>query len=174
MKNNILSTLDTNKSLLLLVDYQNGLFDGIEPHNSTAIKNNAIVLAKGAKSLGIPAFLSTFRAEENGPFLPEIVTILPDAAIINRKIHSFDVLDNPELLNALQNSGKKHLVLSGLWTSMCMCHTSLHGLRMGFDVLGVMDTTGAETLEPHNAALLHMLQDGAMCTCHLKCSENMC
>ncbi|NLB52718.1 MAG: isochorismatase family protein [Syntrophomonadaceae bacterium] len=168
MENNILRTLDTNNSILLLVDYQHGLFDGIESHNCTDIKNNAIALAKGAQSLGILAVLTTFQAEVNGPFLPEIATILPDAEIINRKTHSFDVLDNPELLNALQNSGKKHLVLSGLWTNMCMCHTSLHGLRMGFDVLGVMDATGAEALEPHNAALLRMLQDGAMCTCPLE------
>jgi len=168
MKNNILRTLDTNNSILLLADYQNGLLDGIESHSCTDIKNNAIVLAESAQSLGISAVLTTFRAEENGPFLPEIVAILPDASIIDRKLHLFDVLENLELQNALQQSGKKHLVLSGLWTNMCMCHTSLHGLRMGFDVLGVMDTTGSETLEAHNAALIRMLQDGAVCTCHLE------
>lgn len=158
---------DANNSILLLVDYQDRLFDGIESQNCTDIKNNVIALAKGAQELGIPAVLTTIRAKINGPFLPEIIEIFPYASLIDRKEPSFDVLEDHELLAAVQQTGKKQMVLSGLWTSMCMCHTSLHGLRVGFDVLGVMDAAGAEDLETHTAALQRMIQDGAVCTCHL-------
>ncbi len=167
MKNIFSQTLDANNSILLLVDYQDRLFESIESHNCTDIKNNVIALAKGAQVLGISAVLTTFRAQINGPFLLEIVEIFPHASLIDRKLPSFDVLEDHELLEAIKQTGKKQLILSGLWTSMCMCHTSLHGLRLGFDILGVMDTTGSEALEPHTAALLRMLQGGAVCTCHL-------
>ena len=167
MKNVFSRNLDADNSILLLVDYQDRLFDGIDSHSCTDIKNNAIALANGAQALGIPAVFTTFQAKVNGPFLPEIVEIFPHASIIDRKLSSFDILEDHELLEAVKQSGKKQLLLSGLWTSMCMCHTSLHGLRDGFDVLGVNDTTGSASLGPHNAALQHMIQDGATCTCHL-------
>ena len=167
MKNVFSRSLDADNSLLLLVDYQARLFDGIEPHSCTDIKNNVIALAIGAQALGIPAVLTTFQAKVNGPFLPEIVEIFPQASLIDRQLSSFDIFEDHALLGAVKHSGKKQLLLSGLWTSMCMCHTSLHGLREGFDVLGVTDTSGSVALEQHNAALQHMLKDGAICTCHL-------
>ena len=167
MKNVFSRNLDADNSILLLVDYQDRLFDGIESHSCTDIKNNAIALANGTQALGIPAVLTTFQAKVNGPFLPEIVEIFPHALLIDRKLASFDILEDHALLAVVKRSGKKQLLLSGLWTSMCMCHTSLHGLREGFDVLGVTDTSGSVGLEQHNAALQHMIQDGATCTCHL-------
>ncbi|HWP98004.1 MAG TPA: isochorismatase family protein [Syntrophomonadaceae bacterium] len=167
MEANFLKTLDANNSILLLVDYQDKLFDNIESNSCTDIKNNVIALAQGAEALGISAVLTTIRAKTNGPFLPEIVEIFPHALLIDRKLPSFDILEDRELMEALKQTGKKRLVLSGLWTSMCMCHTSLHGLRVGFDILGVMDTTGSERLEAHTAALQRMIEDGAICTCHL-------
>ena len=167
MKEVFSKNLDADNSILLLVDYQDKLFDGIDSQSCTDIINNVIALAEGAQALGIPVVLTTIRTKVNGPFLPEIIEILPHALLIDRKLPSFDIFQDHQLREALEQSGKKQLVLSGLWTSMCMCHTSLHALQMGFDVLGVTDTSGSESLEPHNAALLRMIQDGAVCTCHL-------
>ncbi len=167
MEYNFSRTLDANNSVLLLVDYQDSLLDGIDSQSCMDIKNNVISLTKVVHSLGIPAVLTTIRAKSNGPFFPEIIEIFPHASLIDRQLPTFDVLEDPELLDAIKQTGKKQLVLSGLWTSMCMCHTSLHGLRMGFDVLGIMDTAGSESLDSHNTALQHMIDDGAVCTCHL-------
>jgi len=167
MEYNFSRTLDANNSVLLLVDYQDSLLYGIESHSCTDIKNNVIALAKGAQTLGIPAVLTTIRSKANGPFFSEIIEIFPNAPLIDRQLPSFDVLEDHELLETIQQTGKKQLVLSGLWTSMCMVHTTLHGLRMGFDVLGVADTSGSEALESHNAALQRLIEDGAVCTCHL-------
>jgi len=171
MINHFFRIRDADNSILLLVDYQDRLFDGIESRHCMDIKNNVIVLAKGAQELGISAVLTTIRAKAYGPFLPEIIEIFPHASIIDRKVPSFDVFEDYELLAAVKQTGKKQIVLSGLWTSMCMCHTSLHGLRVGFDILGVMDAAGAETLETHTAGLQRMIQDGAVCTCHLDASR---
>ena len=167
MEYNFSRTLDVNNSVLLLVDYQESLLEDIELHSRADIENNVLALAKGVEALGIPAILTTIRAKANGPFFREIIEIFPNAPLIDRQLSSFDVLEDRELLDALQQSGKKQLVLSGLWTSMCMCHTTLHGLSMGFDVLGFADTSGSQILESHNAALQKLIKDGAVCTCHL-------
>ncbi len=165
MENRFLKTLDSSNSVLLLVDYQARMFYGIESHGRTEIKNNAIALAKGAQILGIPTVLTTIGAKGNGVFLPEIVELFPGSTIIDRKIPSFDAFEDEDVLEAVNKTGKKQLVLSGLWTSMCMSLTSLHGLRAGFDLFGVMDTAGSESLDAHNIALQRMIQAGVVpCT----------
>ena len=113
-------------------------------------------------------------AKGNGPFLPEIVEMFPGTTIIDRKVPSFDALEDQAVLDAVNQTGKKQIVLSGLWTSMCMSLTSLHGLRAGFDLFGVMDTAGSESLDAHNIALQRMIQAGVVpCTWMQTVSEWM-
>jgi nicotinamidase-related amidase len=150
---------------LVLVDYQARMFYGIESHSRTDIKNNVMALAKGAQILGIPTVLTTIGAASNGPFLPEIVEMFPGANVMDRTLPSFDAFEEQEVLDAVKQTGKQQVVLSGLWTSMCMCHTALNGLRTGFDLFGVMDASGSETLDAYNMAVERMIQAGVVpCT----------
>lgn len=174
MENKFCKLLEANNSVLLLVDYQARMVYGIESHDRTSLKNNVMALAKGAEVLGIPAILTTINAKNNGAFLPEIVEMFPDSPVIDRKMPGFDAFDDKELLDTVKKTGRKQLVLSGLWTSMCMSLTSLHGLRAGFDVFGVMDAAGSETLYAHNMAVERMIQAGVVpCTWMQTVSEWM-
>ena|SRR5665811_358137 len=174
MENKFCKLLEANNSVLLLVDYQARMVYGIESHDRTTLKNNVMDLAKGAQVLGIPTILTTINAKNNGVFLPEIVEMFPDSPVIDRKMPSFDAFDDKELLDAVKKTGRKQLVLSGLWTSMCMSLTSLHGLRAGFDVFGVMDAAGSETLYAHNMDVERMIQAGVVpCTWMQTVSEWM-
>jgi nicotinamidase-related amidase len=174
MENKFSKSLDAGNSVLLLVDYQARMFYGIESHGRTEIKNNVMALAKGAQILGVPTVLTTIGAERNGPFLAEIVEMFPGSTIIDRKMPSFDAFEDQDVLELVNRTGKKQIVLSGLWTSMCMSLTSLHGLRAGFDVFGVMDTAGSESLDAHNMALQRMIQAGVVpCTWMQTVSEWM-
>ena len=174
MENKFCKLLEANNSVLLLVDYQARMVYGIESHDRTTLKNNVMALAKGAQVLGIPTILTTINAKNNGVFLPEIVEMFPDFPVIDRKMPGFDAFDDKELLDAVKKTGRKQLVISGLWTSMCMSLTSLHGLRAGFDVFGVMDAAGSETLYAHNMAVERMIQAGVVpCTWMQTVSEWM-
>lgn len=139
MDNKFFKSLEANSSVLLLVDYQARMFWGATSHDPTYVKNNVMALAKGAEILGIPTVLTTIGAKNNGAFLPEIVEMFPDVPIIDRKVPSFDAFEDQEVFDAVKKTARKQLVISGLWTSMCMSFTSLRGLREGFDVFGVMD-----------------------------------
>lgn len=165
MDNKFTETLEPKNSVLLLVDYQARMFWGASSNDPTYVKNNVMALAKGAEILEVPTVLTTIGAKNNGEFLPEIVEMFPGSPVIDRKIPSFDAFEDKEVLNAVRKTGRKQLVLSGLWTSMCMALTALRGLREGFNVFGVMDTASSESVDAHQMAIKRMIQAGVVpCT----------
>jgi hypothetical protein len=57
---------------------------------------------------------------------------------------------------------------------MCFAFTAIRGLREGFDVFGVMDAAGLESLDAHNTAIQRMIQAGVVpCTWMQTVSEWM-
>jgi isochorismate hydrolase len=174
MENKFTKMLIAKESVLLLVDYQARMVYGTESHDRTYLKNNVMALAKGAEILHIPTVLTTHNAANNGPFLHEIVEMFPKLSVIDRKVPGFDALDDEDVLEAVKKTGRKQLVISGLWTSMAMTLTTLHALREGFDVFGVMDAAGSESLYSHDMAVLRMIQAGVVpCTWMQTVSEWM-
>jgi nicotinamidase-related amidase len=165
MENKFTESLEAKNSVLLLVDYQARMFWGAPANDSTYVKNNVMALAKGAEILEVPTVLTTIGAKNNGEFLPEIVAMFPGSPVIDRKIPSFDAFEDKEVFNAVKTTGRKQLVLSGLWTSMCMSFTALRGLREGFSVYGVMDAASSESVDAHKMAIHRMIQAGVVpCT----------
>ena len=162
MKNTFSNSLDTDKSILLLIDYQRGMFNGVESGDRTLLKNNIIALAKGAKIMEVPTVLSSIGENRNGVFFPEITELYPDNRVIARNLPCFDALQEPEVESAVKNIGRQQLVLTGLWTSMCFAHTALHALRSGYDVFGVIDTAGSESKQAHDIAVQRMIQAGVV------------
>jgi nicotinamidase-related amidase len=157
-----LELLTPQNSVLLLVDYQKAMFSGVGSGDRTTIKNCAVATAKAASILGVPTVLTAIYPEGNGEFIKEITDLFPQVKVIARKLPSFDALEEDTVLAAVQASGRKKLVLSGLWTSMCFAFTALHGLREGLDVYGLMDAAGDATLDAHQYGIKRMLQAGVI------------
>lgn len=165
MDNKFTETLDVKRSVLLLVDYQARMFWGASSNDPTYVKNNVMALAKGAEILGVPTVLTTIGAKNNGDFLPEIVEMFPGISVIDRKVPAFDAFEDKAVLNAVKKTGRTQLIISGLWTSMCMALTALRGLREGMNVFGVMDTASSESMDAHKMAIHRMIQAGVVpCT----------
>jgi nicotinamidase-related amidase len=165
MDNSFTEPLAAKTSVLLLVDYQARMFWGASAVDSTYVKNNVMALSKGAEILGVPTVLTTINAKMNGAFLPEIVEMFPGINVIDRKMPSFDAFEDKDVFTAVKKTGRKQLVLSGLWTSMCMAFTALRGLREGLSVYGVMDTASSESKDAHEMAIKRMIQAGVVpCT----------
>jgi nicotinamidase-related amidase len=165
MDNKLTEPLEAKSSVLLLVDYQARMFWGASAIDPTYVKNNVMALAKGAEILGVPTVLTTIGAKNNGAFLPEIVEMFTDIPVIDRKLPSFDAFEDKDVFNAVKKTGRKQLVLCGLWTSMCMSFTALRGLREGFNVFGVMDAASSESMDAHKMAIKRMIQAGVVpCT----------
>ena len=159
-----LELLNAKNSVLALVDYQSSMFRGVASGDKTIIKNAAIGAAKAASILGIPVVLSTINPKSNGEFIPEIAGLFPGQEAFARKVPSFDAFEDERNWNAVKSTGRKKLVISGLWTSMCFAYTALHGLREGLEVYGLIDAAGDSTPDAHKYGVERMLQAGVIPT----------
>ena len=162
MNNSKLDLLTPKNSVLLLVDYQSAMFNGVGSGDRTIIKNSAVAAAKAASILNVPTVLTSIYPEGNGEFIKEITDLFPKLKVIARKLPSFDALEEDAVLKAVKATGRNKLVVSGLWTSMCFAFTTLHGLREGMDVYGLMDAAGDATADAHKYGIKRMLQAGVI------------
>jgi nicotinamidase-related amidase len=159
-----LELLSAQNSVLALIDYQPSMFRGVGSGDKTVIKNAAIGAAKAASILGIPVVLSTINPKSNGEFIPEIAGLFPGQEVFARKVPSFDAFEDERNWNAVKSTGRKKLVISGLWTSMCFAYSALHGLRDGLEVYGLIDAAGDSTPDAHKYGVERMLQAGVIPT----------
>jgi nicotinamidase-related amidase len=157
-----LELLTDKNSVLVLVDYQSAMFKGVASGDKTIIKNAAVCAAKAAGILGIPVVLSAINPDKLGKFIPEITQLFPGQEAFARKIPSFDAFEDEKTWNAFKKTGRKKLVISGLWTSMCFCYTALHALKEGYEVYGLIDAAGDSTAAAHQFGIERMLQAGVI------------
>jgi len=162
MENSKLDLLTPSNSVLLLVDYQPAMFKGVGSGDRTAIKNSAVAVAKAASILNVPTVFTTIYPEGNGEFIKDIADIFPNVKAIARKMPSFDAFEEEPVLSAVKAAGRKKIVISGLWTSMCFAFTALHALREGMDVYGLVDAAGDSTRDAHKYGIKRMIQAGVV------------
>lgn len=159
-----LELLTDKNSCLVLVDYQSTMFKGVASGDKTIIRNAAYCAAKAAGILGIPVVLSAINPSNNGEFMAEVTKLFPGQEVYARKVPSFDAFEDEKTWNAMKKTGRKKLVISGLWTSMCFAYTALHALREGYEVYGLMDAGGDSTPAAHQFGIERMLQAGVIPT----------
>ena len=157
-----LELLSDKNSVLVLVDYQPSMFKSVSSGDKTIIKNAAICAAKAASILEVPIVLSSINPKSMGEFIPEITKLFPKQEVFARKISSFDAFEDERNWNAVKKTGRKKLVISGLWTSMCFAYTALHALKEGYEVYGLMDAAGDSTPDAHKYGVKRMLQAGVI------------
>ena len=109
------------------------MFKGVASGDKTIIRNAAYCAAKAANILKIPVVLSAINPKNNGPFMEEVTNLFPGQEAFARKVPSFDAFEDEQTLNAVKAAGRKKIVISGLWTSMCFAlrQSSDHGRVRG-------------------------------------------
>ncbi|VVB67548.1 Isochorismatase family protein [Candidatus Norongarragalina meridionalis] len=157
-----LKLLTDKDSVLLLVDYQPAMFKGVESGNRTKIRNCVIAAAKAAKILGVPVVLTTIGPKLNGDCIKEVTELFPGQEVYARTMPSFDAFEDARVLEAVKKTGRKRVVISGLWTSMCFAYTAIHGIREGFEVYGLIDAAGDASKDAHKYGIKRMLQVGVV------------
>ena len=152
--------LTPSNHTLLMIDHQPQMAFATKSHDITLIRNNVAGLAKSAKLFNVPTVLSTVAADTfSGQIFPEIKEVFPDKEIIDRT--SMNAWDDEKVIKAVQNTGKKKLVVAGLWTEVCVVMPVLDALEDGYEVYVVTDASGGVTTEAHEMAVERMIQAGA-------------
>ncbi len=159
-----LDLLTDKNSALVLVDYQPSMIRSIASGDKVVIKKAAYCAAKAASILNVPVVLSSINPKQNGEFFKEVSSLFPDQEVHARKVPSFDAFEDGPTLGDVKATGRKKIVMSGLWTSMCFAYTALHAIKDGYEVYGLMDAAGDSTPDAHKYGIERMLQVGVVPT----------
>ena len=153
--------LSPQNCAIALIDYQPAMYQGVQSHDRLVPFNNVQVLAKAAKLFGIPTVISTVAKDSfSGPFMPEVTDLFPHHEIIDRT--SMNSWLDARFRKAVHDTGRKKIVIAGLWTEACVTFPTLDLLREGFEVYIPADACGDLSVEAHNRAMDRVVQAGAV------------
>ncbi|MBD9482561.1 hydrolase [Pseudomonas sp. PDM14] len=153
--------LDKDNAVVLLVDHQAGLLSLVRDIEPDKFKNNVLALADLAKFFNLPTILTTsFETGPNGPLVPELKELFPDAPYIARP-GQINAWDNEDFVKAIKATGKKQLIIAGVVTEVCVAFPALSALEEGFEVFVVTDASGTFNEITRESAWNRMSQAGA-------------
>lgn len=153
--------LDKDNAAVLLVDHQTGLLSLVRDIDPDRFKNNVLALADLAKYFDLPTILTTsFEDGPNGPLVPELKEIFPEAPYIARP-GQINAWDNKDFINAVKATGKKQLIIAGVVTEVCVAFPTLSALEEEFDVFVITDASGTFNELTRDAAWDRMSSAGA-------------
>ena len=145
---------------LIMIDFQSQMAFATKSIDAVTLRNNAALVAHAAAGFGASAVLTTVAEKSfSGPMFEEITTAFPGQALLDRT--SMNTWEDAAVIAEINRIGKRRIVLSGLWTSVCIVGPALSALDQGFEVYVIADACGDVSEEAHERAMQRMIQAGA-------------
>jgi len=158
-RNGLDSLLRPEDSVLVLIDHQPYQLANLNSHDPQAVVNNSAALAKTAKAFGVPTILTSVIADRGGLIFPQITKVFPDQEVIDRTF--INTWEDARVVEAVRATGRKQLIIAGLWTEICVAMPVIQALGEGWDVTVITDASGATSVEAHEVAIQRMIAAGA-------------
>jgi nicotinamidase-related amidase len=148
-------------SALIIIDYQPAQLATVTSMDTKLLTRNIVTVARLAKTYGLPIVLSTVNVVANGqpPTLPELRGVLSDSVELDRT--QINAWEDVEFRQAVEATGRNKLIMTALWTEVCLAYPSLDAMREGYEVFPVVDAVGGTSPEAHRAGLERIVQAGA-------------
>jgi nicotinamidase-related amidase len=159
---NYLDLLTPQNSQLIIIDQQPQMAFGVQSIDRQTLKNNVVALAKAAKTFKVPTTITTVETESfSGHTYPELLDVFPDHKILERT--SMNSWDDQNVRDALAATGRKKVVVAGLWTEVCNAMFALSAMKEGgYEIYMVADASGGTSVEAHKYAMDRMVQAGVV------------
>jgi nicotinamidase-related amidase len=148
---------------LVLIDYQKEMFEVIRSETGAdLVELNVRLLARTAKALEMPIVLSTVGVGYgfNGPTLPGILDELEGLEPIDRT--SMNAFEDAAFRTAVEQTGRKRLIVGGLHTEICLTFATVEALKNGYDAMFVTDAVGGRSQTAHRTGIERLSHAGAV------------
>jgi nicotinamidase-related amidase len=156
--------IDVDDAVLLLLDHQSGLFQTVKDITVAELRANVSALARIATLLKLPIVTTASVPDgPNGPIMPEIAKLAPHAVYVPRQ-GEVNAWDNDSFVNAVRETGKKTLIMAGVWTGVCVMFPALDAKAAGFHVYAVIDASGDPSEMVSRTTLTRFAQSGIVPT----------
>jgi nicotinamidase-related amidase len=151
--------LTPENAALVVIDYQPSQVEAVKSIGHDLLVDNIVSVARLAQTFELPVVLSTVNvANGQGPTIPELKMVLSDSPEIDRT--TLNAWEDTEFRQAVEATGRRKLIMTALWTEICLAFPSLDAMRAGFETYPVVDAVGGTSPEAHRAGLERIAQAG--------------
>ncbi len=152
--------LTPDNCVVALIDHQPQMMFGVAGVDRQSIINNTVALGKAARVFDVPVVLTTVETKSfSGNLWPQIRAVFPEQPAIERS--SMNAWDDKNFVAAIKATGRKKIVLAGLWTEVCVTFPSVQAIHDGYEVYVVEDCCGDVSQLAHDNAMKRVIQAGA-------------
>jgi hypothetical protein len=155
------SRINSRDTVVLFADLQAGIVELTQTTPLDRLRTRIRALAKLAKLFDIPAIVSGIRGEDGSP--AKVISEIGDGLGFLPTYHrtTCDSFLNEEIVSAIQATGRKTLLISGVATELAVQLPALTASDQGYRVYVVLDACGGMSERTEQAALLRIAKAGA-------------
>ena len=136
------SLLEVDNSILIAIDIQPSFVQKESKDGSKSLLQRMCWVIKVANWLNVPLIVTGEDIPNNGNVSDEVAELLtPDTKIYNKM--TFGLTAQADILKAVQQTQRGTAVLIGYETDVCITHSALGLIDMGYKVVVVTDATGS-------------------------------
>ena len=148
-------------SAIVFIDHQPQMTFGVANIDRSLLINNVTMLAKVAKEYKVPAVLTAVETEGfSGYVWPQLLDVFPGQPVVERS--SMNAWDDAGFRKAIEATGRKNIILTGVWTEVCVTWPAISMLAAGYTIYVVDDCCGATSVAAQDAALSRIVQAGGI------------
>jgi len=153
--------LDPNDTVVLLLDHQTGLLQTVKDVPPSEVRTNTMALVNIAQLAGAPVIMTASEPNgPNGPLIDELQELVDSGAQYVPRQGEISAWDNAEFVKAVEATGRKTLVIAGIWTSVCVNFPALQAKADGYKVYIVPDASGDPSVMASQITLNRAVQSG--------------
>lgn len=153
--------LTPQNAVLALIDYQPEQYRGVHSVDHDELLLHVTTLGEIATAYALPVVLSTVFVQHGmSATNAELLAALPGVPEIDRT--SMNAWEDEAFRAAIVQTGRRKLIVAGLWSEICVAFPVLDALREGYEVYVVADAIGGVSPAAHQAAMQRMVQAGAV------------
>lgn len=145
---------------VVFIDHQPQMLFGVANADRATLINNVVLLARVAKEFQIPTVITSVETESfSGYVWPQLLDVFPGQPVVERT--SMNSWDSAGFRQAIEATKRKNIILTGLWTEVCVTWPAIEMIAAGYNIYVVEDCCGATSPAAQEAALSRMVQAGA-------------
>jgi nicotinamidase-related amidase len=153
--------LTPENHVLVLIDLESQMGFATKNITLTELRANVGIVAGASRIFNVPTIVTTVAESSfTGPVFPEVEEFYPQLTSNYLDRTSMNTWEDGPAYNAIVATGKRKVVLAGLWTSVCIVDPALSAIEEGYEVYILTDACGDVTTEAHERAVQRMIAAG--------------
>ncbi len=157
-------------ALVLVIDVQEKLFPHI--YGKDELEKNLKILIEGLKALKMPVVVTVQYKKGLGNTIDSIESLVLEYP--HKEKTAFSCCDEPSIMEQVELSSKREVILAGVETHVCVLQTALDLLERGYKPVVVEDCVSSRSPENKRIAMKRLVQEGVRVTSYESLLFELC